>query len=41
MQARIRVHDAFGYWPMRSFRTSESVASSYLDFYRTLGGENF
>lgn len=38
MQARIRVHDAFGYWPARAFRSSESVARTYLDLYGELGG---
>ena len=36
--ARIRVADAFGYWPARSFRASETIAESYLSLYRTLGG---
>lgn len=36
--ANIRVHDAFGYWPMRSFRASESAAEAYLALYRSLGG---
>ena len=36
--ARIRVHDAFGYWPLRSFRASEDIAAGYLNLYRTLGG---
>ena len=36
--ARIRVHDAFGYWPARSFRASEAVAEAYLSLYRSLGG---
>jgi hypothetical protein len=38
MDARIRVHDAFGYWPMRSFRASEAVAAAYVELYRSLGG---
>ena len=36
--AKIRVHDAFGYWPLRSFRASEDIAAGYLNLYRTLGG---
>ncbi len=36
--ARIRVDDAFGYWPTRSFRASEAAAEAYLSLYRTLGG---
>ena len=39
--ARIRVHDAFGYWPARSFRTSEAVAEAYLPLYRSLGGSRY
>ena len=35
---RIRVHDAFGYWPTRSFRASEQAAQSYLALYRAMGG---
>ena len=38
VHARIRVADAFGYWPARSFRASEQVAQAYLTLYRTLGG---
>ena len=36
--ARIRVADAFGYWPARSFRASEAAAEAYLSLYETLGG---
>ena len=36
--ARIRVADAFAYWPTRSFRASEATAEAYLSLYRTLGG---
>jgi len=35
---RIRVHDAFGYWPTRSFRASEPTAAAYLALYRAMGG---
>ena len=38
MQERIRVHDAFGYWPMRAFRGSEGVALGFLELYREMGG---
>lgn len=38
MQERIRVHDAFGYWPMRGFRGSEGVALGFLELYREMGG---
>ncbi len=36
----IRVHDAFGYWPVRSFRAGEQTAAAYVDVYRCLGGRN-
>ncbi len=36
--ARIRVHDAFGYWPVRSFRASEEIAEAYVAQYKALGG---
>ena len=36
--ARIRVHDAFGYWPVRSFRSSEPAARAYVQLYRAYGG---
>ena len=36
--ADIRIHDAFGYWPTRSFRASESMARAYGNLYRELGG---
>ena len=39
IHANIRVHDAFGYWPVRSFRTSEEVAKAYLELYRAMGGK--
>lgn len=38
LHARIRVPDAFGYWPIRSFRASEEVAAAYLNLYRAMGG---
>ncbi len=40
IQANIRVHDAFGYWPVRSFRTSEEAAKAYLELYRAMGGKS-
>ena len=40
IHSNIRIHDAFGYWPMRSLRTSESVARSFVDLYRQLGGRH-
>jgi hypothetical protein len=36
--ANIRVHDAFGYWPTRSFQASESIAKAYVNLYKELGG---
>ena len=38
LNAKIRIADAFGYWPVRSFRASEQIASSYLDLYKAMGG---
>ena len=38
--AKIRVHDAFGCWPVRSFRASEEIAASYVALYRAMGGKN-
>ena len=35
---RIRVHDAFGYWPVRSFRASEQAAGAYVELYHAYGG---
>ena len=40
IHSHIRIHDAFGYWPTRTFRTSESVAQAYVDLYRQLGGRH-
>ncbi len=37
--ANLRVADAFGYWPVRSFRASEAAAAAYVDLYRALGGK--
>lgn len=36
--ARIRVHDSFGYWPMRAFRASEQIAEAHTALYRAMGG---
>lgn len=36
--AKIRLHDAFGYWPVRSYRASEEAAEAYLNLYRARGG---
>ncbi len=38
VHARVRIADAFGYWPVRSFRASEEIATSYLRLYRAMGG---
>jgi hypothetical protein len=38
VHARIRVWDAYGYWPVRSFRASEETAAAYTVLYRSLGG---
>ena len=37
--AEISVHEAFGYWPARSYRTSEAVAEAYENLYRSYGGK--
>ena len=38
LHAKVRIHDAFGYWPVRSFRVSEASARAYVDLYRARGG---
>ena len=38
LHANLRIHDAFGYWPARSFRLSEESARAYIDLYRARGG---
>lgn len=38
LHAKIRVHDAFGYWPERSLRASEATAEAYQSLYHQLGG---
>jgi hypothetical protein len=38
LESRIRIADAYGYWPVRSFRASEEVAAAQLALYRSLGG---
>ena len=38
LHANLRIHDAFGYWPARSFRLSEASARAYIDLYRARGG---
>ena len=39
IDAKIRIADAFGYWPMRSFRASEEIASAYYNLYKAMGGK--
>ncbi len=38
VHANVRIADAFGYWPVRSFRASEQIAASYLGLYKSMGG---
>lgn len=38
VHAVIRVHDAFGYWPLRAMRASESAARAFRALYRAMGG---
>ena len=40
LHAEVRIHDAFGYWPVRSFRASEEAAAAYVRLYRSLGGKH-
>ena len=39
VHANIRIHDAFGYWPVRSYRTSEATAAAYVALYESMGGQ--
>ena len=38
IESRIRVPEAYGYWPVRSYRASEEVAQAQQALYRALGG---
>ena len=38
IEASLRIHDAYGYWPVRSFRASEEVAEAQTALYKSLGG---
>ncbi len=38
VHSRIRIHDAFGYWPVRSYRASEEVARAYRVLHEAWGG---
>ncbi len=40
IESQIRVSDAYGYWPVRSFRASEEVAGAQLALYQSLGGQH-
>jgi len=39
VHANLRLHDAYGYWPVRSFRASEEVAEAYRSLYQAMGGQ--
>jgi len=39
LDATIPLADAYGYWPVRSYRASETVAAAYVELYRSLGGQ--
>ena len=38
VEARINLEEAYGYWPVRSFRASEEIASAYYNLYKAMGG---
>ncbi len=38
VSARLRIHDAFGYWPVRSLRCSDQTAEAYQALYKSMGG---
>ena len=38
ISARLRIHDAFGYWPVRSGRCSDETALAYQALYKSMGG---
>jgi predicted amidohydrolase len=40
VRAHARIWDAYGYWPVRSFRASEEAAAAYVALYRSLGGKH-
>ncbi len=40
LSARLPIAEAYGYWPVRSFRASEEIAASYLQLYRQMGGNH-
>jgi predicted amidohydrolase len=39
VSAVINTDEAFGYWPIRSFRASEKAASAYYELYKAMGGK--
>jgi predicted amidohydrolase len=39
IDATINSEEAYGYWPVRSFRASEDVADAYCRLYRAMGGK--
>lgn len=39
LDAVIPLGDAYGYWPVRSYRASETVAAAYVELYRSMGGQ--
>ncbi len=38
LSARLRIHDAFGYWPVRSSRCGDETALAYQALYKSMGG---
>ena len=39
VEATINIDEAYGYWPVRSFRASEEVAAAYYQLYKATGGK--
>jgi 5-aminopentanamidase len=39
LDASIPLGDTYGYWPVRSYRASETVAAAYVELYRSLSGQ--
>lgn len=39
VEATINIDEAYGYWPVRSFRASEEVAAAYYQLYKAMGGK--
>jgi predicted amidohydrolase len=38
LDAVLPVHEAYGFWPLRSYRVSEEAAAAYVQLYWSLGG---